>query len=213
LIVYGAAGAVGSFAVKLAKLSNIHPIIAVAGKGKAHVETLIDRSRGDNIVDYREGDEAVIKGMKDAVKKAGQEDVMYAWDAVSDHGSFQNISKVLKEGGHITVIRPEADYSAIPETMNRSVTYVGVVNQGQKSSRRMAELTPGGHELGLVWSRLFTKGLQEGWFSGHPYEVRPGGLGGVEGALKDLQAGKASAVKYLFRIADTQGVGGAWQSR
>jgi NADPH:quinone reductase-like Zn-dependent oxidoreductase len=32
-IVYGASTAVGSFALKLARNSNIHPIIAIAGKG------------------------------------------------------------------------------------------------------------------------------------------------------------------------------------
>jgi len=48
--------------------------------------------------------------------------------------------------------------------------------------------------------------LQEGWFKGHPYEVVPGGLGGVEGALKNLKEGKASAVKYVFRIMETEGV-------
>jgi NADPH2:quinone reductase len=204
LIVYGAAGAVGSFVIKLAKLSNIHPIIAIAGNGKAHVETLIDRSQGDNIVDYRDGNEALISGIKDALNKAGHKDILYAWDAVSEHGSFQNISEVLKEGGHITLIRPEEDYSAIPRTISRSITYVGVVNQNKDSGKWMAPPLPFGHELGLVWSRLFTKGLQEGWFSGHPFEVRPGGLGGVEGALKDLKAGKASAVKYVFRIAETE---------
>jgi hypothetical protein len=31
-------------------------------------------------------------------------------------------------------------------------------------------------------------------------------LEGVEEALKDLKAGKASAIKYIFRIADTPGV-------
>lgn len=33
-----------------------------------------------------------------------------------------------------------------------------------------------------------------GTFTGHPHEVVPGGLGGVETALKDL--------KYVFRIAE-----------
>jgi hypothetical protein len=42
--------------------------------------------------------------------------------------------------------------------------------------------------------------LADGWFKGHPFEIRKGGLGGVEGALADLKAGKASAVKYVFRV-------------
>jgi NADPH2:quinone reductase len=151
----------------------------------------------------------VVNGIKDAFKKAGQENIIYAWDAVSDHGSFQNISKILKEGGYITLIRPEGDYSSIPDTINKSLTYVGVVSWSDENDRWLEYGMAGGHELGLVWSRLFTKGLQEGWFSGHPYELRPGGLGGISEALRDLHAGKASAVKYVFRIADTEGLGEA----
>lgn len=54
-----------------------------------------------------------------------------------------------------------------------------------------------------MFSRLFYKGLKDGWFSGHPYEVVPNGLDGVEGALKNLKEGKNSALKYVFRIKDT----------
>ena len=61
-------------------------------------------------------------------------------------------------------------------------------------------------ELGFVFSRYFTRALQNGSFSSHPFEVRPRGLEGVEEALKDLKAGRASATKYIFRIADTPGV-------
>ncbi|KAJ6088065.1 hypothetical protein N7499_004247 [Penicillium canescens] len=45
-----------------------------------------------------------------------------------------------------------------------------------------------------------------GWFSGHPYEVRPGGLARLEGALQDLKSGKASAIKYVVRIGETKGL-------
>ena len=38
LVVYGGAAAVGSYAIKLAILANIHPIIAVAGRGEKFVE-------------------------------------------------------------------------------------------------------------------------------------------------------------------------------
>lgn len=41
LVVYGAASAVGSYVIQLAQRSNIHPLICVAGKSRAHVEGLI----------------------------------------------------------------------------------------------------------------------------------------------------------------------------
>jgi NADPH:quinone reductase-like Zn-dependent oxidoreductase len=49
-IIYGAASAVGAFAVKMARMSNIHSIIAVAGRGIPFVETLIDRSMRDVVI-------------------------------------------------------------------------------------------------------------------------------------------------------------------
>jgi hypothetical protein len=61
-------------------------------------------------------------------------------------------------------------------------------------------------DLGFLWLRLFGLGLKEGWFCGHPYEVIPGGLGGVEKGLKNLMQGKASGVKYVYRIGETEGL-------
>lgn len=59
-----------------------------------------------------------------------------------------------------------------------------------------------------MYSRFLSKGLQEGWFRSQPHEVVPGGLNGIQKALLDLKAGKASAVKYVFSIAETDGVQG-----
>ena len=47
LDIYGAASAVGAFAVKPASLSNIHPLIYIAGRDSSFVETLINQSKGD----------------------------------------------------------------------------------------------------------------------------------------------------------------------
>lgn len=67
LVVYGAASAVGAFAVKLAVISNIHPLICVAGRGMGYVETLINREKGDEIIDYRAGNEEVVKELQKAL--------------------------------------------------------------------------------------------------------------------------------------------------
>jgi NADPH:quinone reductase-like Zn-dependent oxidoreductase len=206
LIVYGGSGAVGAFAIKFARASNIHPIIAVAGKGSAFVETLLDRSKGDTIVDYRDGDAAVVSGIRAALAKNGVSDVFYAFDAVSEKGSFQNISKVLTEkGGKITLVLPGEDYSAIPQGIEQSFTMVGRVHQDVdgRSKAGKAGVKTGAREFGYVFYRLMTKALQDGWLTGHPYAVLPGGLDGVQEGLADLKAGKASATKYVCRIADT----------
>ena len=60
LIIYGGSTAVGSYAIKLAVRANIHPLIVVAGGGAHYVEKLIDRTKGDTIIDYRPGPDAVV---------------------------------------------------------------------------------------------------------------------------------------------------------
>ncbi|KAI9034785.1 chaperonin 10-like protein [Aspergillus affinis] len=62
------------------------------------------------------------------------------------------------------------------------------------------------NEFSAAIFQFIGRGLAQGWFSGHQYEVRPGGLTGLEGALQDLKAGKASAIKYVVRIGETEGV-------
>ncbi|KAL3420827.1 quinone oxidoreductase [Phlyctema vagabunda] len=207
LIVYGAAGAVGAYAIKLAQASNIHPIIAVAGKGEAFVETLISREKGDSIVDYRNGDEEVVSGIQETLKKAGATEIQYAFDAVSDHNSFQNISQILaKKGSKITLVLPGKDYSAIPDYIEHSTTSVGTVHKdpAPDSAQGKAGIKTGEKDFGFAFFRYFAKGLVDGWFTPHPHTLIPSGLNGVEEGLKNLRDGKVSATKYVFRIEDTK---------
>ncbi|KAH9208434.1 chaperonin 10-like protein [Leptodontidium sp. 2 PMI_412] len=205
LIVYGASGAVGAYAIKLAQLSNIHPIIAVAGRASDFVEKLITREKGDTIVDHRKGDEAVVAGILEALKKAGAREVKYAFDAISEHNSFQNISKILaKQGSKITLVLPGKDYSAIPSHIEHSTTMVGSVHMAPSEDKAELGIKTGGKEFGYAYFRLFSRGLREGWFTAHPYEVVPGGLNGLEKGLSDLKNGVNSGTKYIYKIEDTR---------
>jgi NADPH2:quinone reductase len=109
ILVYGAASAVGAFAIQLANLSGLHPIIGVAGRGIPFAESLIDKSRGDAIIDYRNGDEAVVSGIKDALKAAGCESIplKYCFDGISESGSNENTAAVLEgSGSKATTVLP-----------------------------------------------------------------------------------------------------------
>ncbi|KKZ59956.1 hypothetical protein EMCG_05247 [[Emmonsia] crescens] len=196
LIIYGASTAVGSFAIKLACNSNIHPIIAIAGKGSHYVETLINRGKGDAIVDYRGGLEATIQGITSSLQKAGHPIARHALDCVATEHSADALRKCIAPGGQINFAAAMADLDVSPAT--GTSTSVG-------SAHGMAGFANNEH-LGFVMCRYFTRALMLKEFSGHPYELRPGGLEGVEQALKDLKDGKASATKYIFRITDTAGI-------
>ena len=191
LVIYGASSSIGYYATQFAIRSNVHPIIAVAGRAQAHVEKIIDRSKGDTIVDYREGDEAVSKGIKEALKGA---ELHHCFDGVSEKGSYHNVSKAMADGGHITLVLPGKDFSDMPKHIKHSITMVGDVHGPCK-------------DFGSVFFRYIAKGVDEGWFKPQPQEEIAGGLEGVEEGLANLKSGKASAVKYVFKIADTPGAG------
>jgi len=194
VVIYGAASAVGAFAIKLLKRASIHPIIAVAGRGIPFVETIIDRSKGDTVIDYRGGEKAVVDSLKAAIP-SGQK-LLYAFDAVSENGSYQNIVQALDPRGNLALILPGLTGEGIPPTVNWGMTSVSTVHGSPFDLG----------DFGYAWFRLFTLGLKEGWLSGHPYEVLPGGLGSVQKGLENLRDGKASAVKYVYRIAETEGL-------
>ena len=181
----------GAYAVQLANHSNIHPLLCVAGTSSAHVESLIDRSKGDTIINYRHGDDAVVAGLK---KAAGGAKLLYAFDAVSENGSYVNLSQVLDPGGKLTLVLPWGDYGRIPKHISRSITSGSSVHKGYDQ------------DFGYRFYRYISRGLQNGWLKGHPHRVVPGGRGGVGQALKDLKNGMAHGFKYVFRIADTEGL-------
>ncbi|KAK3215908.1 hypothetical protein GRF29_8g1490933 [Pseudopithomyces chartarum] len=122
LLVYGGASAVGAYAIKLAQRAGIHPIIAVAGRGIPFVESLLSKDKGDAVVDYRNGDDAVVSGIRSALN--GKK-LAHAFDAVSENGSYTNIVKVLESDGQLTLVLPGKEYEGVPETVQKTTTMVG----------------------------------------------------------------------------------------
>lgn len=204
LVIYGGSSAVGAFAIKLATQSNIHPIIAIAGKSSDFVENLIDRSKGDSIVDYRKGDEAVVEGIKQAL---GGKKLLHAYDATAEGSTGSNISKVLDKEGIVTAVLPTITVDAGVDLRQTNVGSVHKPEPTPTGGPAPKDNVLGDREFGSIFFPLFTRGLAHGWFTPHPHQVVPGGLAGVKQALNDLETGKASAVKYVLRIADTEGAG------
>ena len=198
----------GSFAIQLAQLSNIHPLICIAGNGIPHVESLISSSKGDVVLDYRVGNEQLVEKLKNVLADVGGK-VEYAFDCISDHGSYQNVCQVLtRNTGRITLIIPSKTYEDIPDDIEKSVTFVGAAHKETDMDpwEKKTGSAVGNQEFAYVMFRFIGRGLQEGWFKGHPYEVVPGGLAGVEEGLRSLKEGKVSAKKLVFRIEDTEGL-------
>ena len=206
LVIYGAASAVGAYAVKLAKLVNVHPLICVAGKGIPFVQTLL--SEGDTVIDYRKGNEFVVEEMRKALKG---HDLKYAFDATSEHSSYNNLSQVLADKGRLTLVLPFPEIrKEIPPHIEQSTTMAGSLwkelsKDQTRDNKALGKLGvgEGGKEFGLMFTKLIATWLNDGKLKAHPYELVEGGLHGIETALKALREGKVSAMKYVIRIADT----------
>lgn len=197
-VVYGASTAVGAYAVKLARNSNIHPILAIAGKGTDYIKSIIDETRGDAVFDYREGADEIVSKIRKHLEAGKYGSVLHGLDPGIGRSSQKVLNEIVSPDGAIDLVMP-SDTEVLSAT--KTVTSVGVVHNTDN----------GGHgadarDLGLVMSAWFTKALQAGDFRGHPFEIKAGGLQAVNQALKDLKDGKNSAVKYVFRIADTPGL-------
>jgi NADPH:quinone reductase-like Zn-dependent oxidoreductase len=207
LLIYGGSSAIGTFAIKLALRSNIHPLIVVAGNSRDFVESLLQTSQGDTVLDYREGPDTVVRGIEEALEASHSGPVYHVFDCISEKNSFQTLSRIINPEGHITLVLPEGDYTSIPVSITTSLTYVGIAHTGApdlSTLRGIRHVAKGnGKDLAFVISRLIGRGLQEKWFSGHPYEIVPGGLNGVATALQNLKAGKANAVKYVMKPEDS----------
>lgn len=187
VLVYGAATAVGSFAIKLLQKADIHPIIGIAGRGMDYVEGLLSQEKGDVVIDYRKGVSAVACAIQDAIP-AG-ESLLYAVDAVSEKSSFDVISRVLDQtAGAVSIVIPMRP-DELPSTIRVEFSNVGTCHTDDQ-------------DFAFVWSRMTGRGLSEGWLKPHPHEIVPGGLEGIQTALTNLKEGKASAVKYVVKVQE-----------
>ena len=211
LIIYGASSALGSFSVKLAKASNIHPIIAICGSSSAYVQSLLEPSQGDRIVDYRQG----IEPMKAAVKEAlGPLEAFHALDAISANGTWVPLSQMVSpNGGQVSVVSGANAYDEadIPDGVKIKYVYVGTAHSGayvptMPKQPADKEAVNSATEFAYVYFRYVARMLARGTFSGHPFMVIPGGLGGVEKGLRMLKDGEVRGKKFVYRVEETEGL-------
>lgn len=146
------------------------------------METLIDRSKSDTIIDSREGNEAVRSKIQAA---AGGRPIHHAYDVILEKGSYQNLAAVMTAPGKIIGVLPLKEGDTFPDGVTIDRMMVGTVHQSPTEEKTIDD-----REFGAVFFQLMSRGLAQGWFSGHPHEVRAGGLDGIEGALRIWKLGR-----------------------
>ena len=205
LVVYGASSATGAFTVKLASLANIHPIIAIAGKSGDIVACVLDSSKGDVLLDYRIGKDALTK----EIRKAAPE-LHYIVDSNCNDDTVDMLSPLLapENSSYVFMLGGTHQQRLPAHVKNESPFAPGLWEPTDPDS------PDGPHGLNIapkafthVFFSYLTFALQEGLLKGHPFEVLPYGLASIGDGMVGLRDGKNSGHKYLFRIADTPGLG------
>ncbi|KAJ4180255.1 hypothetical protein NW755_011943 [Fusarium falciforme] len=191
ILIYGGASAVGSYALQLARLSNLNPIITVAGSGIDHVKSL---NAATHIIDYRKGDVA-----KQILEAANGAKLALAFDAISGHGSYENITEVLQAsgGGHINMVDLPGDPDwSFPTEVRLTRTFVSSA-YGVKHSSINDEQAKADADFSYFFYRYLSLLLAEGLFKPHPVEVLPDGLNRIIDGVRALHDGKVSAKKLV----------------
>lgn len=137
ILIYGGASTVGSYALKMAKLSNLGPIITVAGSGIEFVKSL---DIAHYIVDYRRN--RVVEDIR-AILDRHQIHLMHAFDCVAKHGTWNHVTEVLQDGGSINMVDPpDPPVPSWPRGISYSRVFVstayGVPYEGNRSPEEAA---------------------------------------------------------------------------
>ena len=220
LLIYGASTAVGTMAIKLARICNIHPLICVAGCAKGWVESdLLDTSWGDLCLDYRDGHDAVLQQLQIALKG---KPARYAFDAASTAGSYLTLAEVLDgEHGRLALTLPGKAEEELRTAQNSrfrelrvSFAMAGSLwgplkkRAGQSTAQSNLGIASNGPDFARAQHACLAGLLADGRITPRKYEVVHGGLNGLEKALKGLKEGKNSACSYVVRVGETDGAGG-----
>ncbi|KAH7320670.1 chaperonin 10-like protein [Stachybotrys elegans] len=208
LAIYGASTAVGAFAIKLARASSIHPLIAIGSDNSSFTHEYIDAAAKDVFINYRahKSSEDLASAIKQAALESGVPDgrLPFAFDAVALPQTYKEVLGAAMAGPPINGARPKlavtdpfCDANAVDPSVDLATTYCGFGHEGDDAHAR---------NFTAVVFRMATKGLMDGWLKGHPYEVAPGGLSGVRDVLLKSKNGEIKGKKLVLRLSDTPGL-------
>lgn len=143
--------------------------------------------------------------------------IRHAFDCVSEHGSFQRIAYSMslngppldldaeseveaevEERGHITYLLPipSDEQSLLPKSVRMTRTFVADAH------------APAASAFAAKYCRLAGEWLEAGLLRPQKVTVVEGGLGGVKEGLRRLREGEVSGEKLVYRVAETEGLGG-----
>jgi NADPH:quinone reductase-like Zn-dependent oxidoreductase len=204
LLVYAATTSLGTYAIKLAELAGIDPIVAIGGGNSDHVKRFL-KSPQDVFLDYRTG----MESLKENVRYLAEErhlQLQNGIDAFSEHDSWVHVSQMLQGGSRLSVFSGARNYDeeVIPKDVDIIYTFVGTAHEGKyrpsMPKQPSVEDAQGDVEFAGEFFVWLEEMLRQGKYSGHPLEVITGGLNGVSEGLNRLRKGQAGGKKLVYQI-------------
>ncbi|WWD15860.1 hypothetical protein CI109_100284 [Kwoniella shandongensis] len=194
-VIYGASSSVGLFAVLLAKAMG-YKIIGVASP---HSFDLVKSYGADEVLDYHDGDKAIA----DALKLTDGEGVEYALDTISEGDSWRiTLGMMGKKGKQLNGILPVTDEA---KKLNPKIEIVFTVmytlfGKEFKFGPNTVPASEHDHEFGKAIFANTAELITKHGIKANPVSIR-GGLDDVSDGFKEMQAGKVSGKKLVYKIA------------
>ncbi|WYZ33964.1 hypothetical protein EsH8_I_000240 [Colletotrichum jinshuiense] len=194
VLINGATGSVGLYAVQLAKNAGLH-VIATGGK-KNH--ELLKSLGADVTVDYRDAD------WIEQIKKASNDNLQHVFDTISEVETTKAVARALSpKGGHVVcILARKAEEVDAPEgvkiestlaysVFGRSLVYGAFDNiDGEK---------PEDKKFWEKYLGLLPKWLEEGSIKPNP-QKEFGGLDDINKGFELQAKGGLSAEKLVYKI-------------
>ncbi|KAK1975766.1 zinc-binding dehydrogenase [Colletotrichum cereale] len=195
VLINGATGSVGLYAVQLAKKARLRVIATGSKKNHALLKTL----GADVTIDYRDAD------WIDQVKAAAGGDLRHVFDTISEVETTEAVVQAVSpRGGHVVCILPrKADEVGTPEGVRVESTLAYTVFGRAVKYGAFDNIDGPKPEDKAFWEkyiRLLPRWLEDGSIKSNP----PRELGGLEDIPKgfELQAkGGVSAEKLVYKVA------------
>ncbi|KAI1789677.1 GroES-like protein [Ganoderma leucocontextum] len=187
IFIPGGATNVAQFAIQFASLSGFSPIITTASLRN---RDLLDSFGATHVVDRTLPSERIVEQVKAIVN--GPVDLAY--DAVSEESTVKIAGAVLRSGGQLVVVLPNAAEfikDDIEEKKIQAIQAQGVMSGVNRGA------------LAGLWEKL-PEFLEKGLIKSVPYEVLPGGLSAVPAGLERLRNNQVGAVKLVVLPPDTE---------
>jgi NADPH:quinone reductase-like Zn-dependent oxidoreductase len=182
ILIWGASGSVGAYAVQLSALAGFKVIATASPRNFDYV-----RSLGASFVFDHNAPDVV-----DQIKKAANNDLHYAFDTISAEAGalcVKALSTTSAAFFHTCTTLPQN----IPGHVTASYALLATVGKDAEKSRLLQE-----------WIAEFEPFLASGEVKTNNVEILPGGLNGIVGGFQRMVDNKVSAVKLVAVIADTK---------